>query len=176
MPGIELNAAGRHQMAECAERLLESGIDAVQSSPQRRTVQSANIIAARCGAAVEIVPAMDEIEMGDWTGRALAELEADPSWQAWNARRGQQCPPGGECATLLQARVVRHLEDFRKARLDARIVIVSHAEPIRVALMHYLGVPLDHFQSVEVEPAGISTLVMQKSRVVVVRMNGKAIA
>ncbi len=176
MPGVALDATGRSQMAQCAEQLVRSGIDIVQSSPQPRALQSADIIAARCGTAVELAGAIDEIEMGDWTGIAFADLAGSSRWQAWNRRRSQEKPPNGESAGSLQARVVRHLEAIRLERSGTRIAVVSHAEPIRVALMHYLRIPLDDFQSVEVEPASISTLFVQGPRVVVARINGRAIA
>lgn len=176
MSGVELDTIGREQMARCAELLAEDGIDAVQSSPQPRALQSANIIATRCGTAVELVPAIDEIDIGDWTGATFADLDADPAWHAWNVSRGTQTPPNGEAATCLQARMVQHIEEIRRERPGARFALVSHAEPIRVALMHYLKMPLDDFQSVEIEPAGISTLLLQGSRVVVARMNRRAIA
>lgn len=176
MPGVAIDAKGRSQMAQCAEQLARFGVDIVESSPQQRALQSADIIASRCGTAVELVSAVDEIEMGDWTGIAFAELARSASWQAWNRRRSLEQPPNGESAGSLQRRVVRHLEEIRLERSGARIAVVSHAELIRVALMHYLRIPLDDFQLLDVEPGSISTLFIQRSRTVVTRINGRALA
>src|SRR5437764_15295476 len=113
MRGVPLNEFGCHQMANTAEVLRRHAPLAVQSSPQRRALQSAAIIADRCGCAVEIASGFDEIDMGRWTGAAFTELESDKKWQKWNQRRGRTRPPGGESMAALQRRVVGHLEQFQ---------------------------------------------------------------
>jgi len=143
----------------------------VQSSPQQRTLQSAAIIAAACGRAVEIVPAFDEIDMGRWTGAGFGELAADPQWKRWNERRGTARPPAGESMAEVQKRTVEHVEQLRSG--PGSIVIVSHAEPIRAALLHYLKIPLDLFHTVAIDPASISTICLEGgARGVVSRLNG----
>src|SRR4051794_8059941 len=158
MPGVQLEDRGCRQMASTAA-LIGRTPAAIQSSPQRRAQQSASILAWHFGLAVEIFPAVDEIDYGEWTSLAFADLEGDPRWHRWNERRGTTSPPGGESMRALQQRVVRHLEQLRRVESDGAIVIVSHAELIRAALLHYSGIPLDNFLSVDVDPASISTLV-----------------
>jgi broad specificity phosphatase PhoE len=158
MPAVGLDAQGRQQMLEIAELIGHRAPLAVQSSPQRRAVQSAEIIAANFGLPVEIVSAFDEIDLGFWTGAQFKDLASDSRWQAWNERRGSARPPGGESMSALQARVVRHIEQLESQHSDVTIVIVSHAEPIRAALMHYLNVPLDQFHTLDIDPASISTI------------------
>jgi probable phosphoglycerate mutase len=174
MPGVQLDAYGCHQMANTAERLRRHGPLVVQSSPQRRALQSAAIIASRCGCAVEIAWGFDEIDMGRWTGAAFTDLASDEHWRQWNERRGSARPPGGETMAALQRRVIDHLEQFGDQ--SGTIVIVSHAEPIRAALMYYLGIPLDRFHSVAVDPASISTIRLDGRRRLVSRVNGEVAA
>src|SRR4051812_5858202 len=145
MPGVQLDDLGCREMNATAEMIKRTGPQAIQSSPQRRALQSAGIVADRCSLAVEVVPAFDEIDMGRWTGAKFADLASDPAWQTWNEKRGSTQPLGGESMAALQRRVVGHIEQFR--HLQGAIVIVSHAEPIRAALMNYLKVPLDLFHS-----------------------------
>src|SRR4029078_7983687 len=104
-------------------------------SPQRRALQSAGIVAARCGLAVEVVSAFDEIDMGAWTGVEFSRLALDMGWQRWNEKRGSSQPPGGESMIALQTRVVAHIEQLRA--LGGPIVVVSHAEPSPVSGVHY---------------------------------------
>lgn len=170
MPGVELDDLGCQQMTGCAEMIPEVPA-AIQSSPQRRTQQSAFILAARFGVPVEIVPAFDEIDLGDWTSRSFADLESDRRWTRWNACRGACRPPNGESMWELQHRVVRHLEQLRTLQIPGPIVIVSHAEPIRAALLHYSRIPLDNFLSVGVDPASISTLVVDDDGIRVSQIN-----
>jgi probable phosphoglycerate mutase len=70
--------------------------------------------------------------------------------------------------------VIEHLEQLKGIVGD--IVIVSHAEPIRAALMHYLAIPLDRFHSVQIDPASISTVRIEGSRRFVSCVNGKVSA
>ena len=74
----------------------------------------------------------------------------------------------------LQKRVVRHLEQLRE--LQGVIVIVSHAEPIRAALMHYLTIPLGLFYLVEIDAASISTITLDGRRTRVACVNGEVTA
>ena len=174
MPGVELDQKGCRQMAAVAGSMRQIGAWTLQSSPQRRALQSAGILAARCRLALEIAPAMDEIEMGAWTGANFSDLASDRDWQRWNNRRGSARPPGGESMRELQVRVVNHLEQLRS--VGGAIIIVSHAEPIRAALMHYLGIPLDRFHSVAVNPASVSTILLDSRMVRVSRVNSEVTA
>lgn len=174
MLGVELDDLGREQMMDTAEVLRRMAPNCVHSSPQLRALQSAAIIAVRCGLAVEIVNAFDEIDMGMWTAASFAELEPDSAWNLWNEERATARPPGGESMAMLQHRVVKHIEEFRGH--ESCVVIVSHAEPIRAALMHYLDVPLGRFGSIAIDPASISTIWLDGARARVSCVNGEVMA
>ncbi|HVX75152.1 MAG TPA: histidine phosphatase family protein [Bradyrhizobium sp.] len=163
-PGIELDELGCRQMSLCARRILPRPC-AIQCSPQRRAQQSAGILGWHLRLPVEIVAAVDELDCGDWTGRCFDELAEDCDWQRWNRSRGTSRPPNGESMSCLQRRMVQHIEQLRGDRGDGAIVIVSHAEPIRAALLHYADVPLDDFLSIAVDPASISTLCIDRAGV-----------
>src|SRR5438270_3212617 len=68
MPGVQLDALGCRQMAAVADTIKRAAPSVLQSSPQKRALQSAGIVGARCGLPVEIVAAFEEIDMGEWTG------------------------------------------------------------------------------------------------------------
>jgi broad specificity phosphatase PhoE len=170
MPGVQLDELGCRQMSRCAEMIPARPL-AVQSSPQRRAQQSASILAWHFGLPVEIAPEVDEIDYGEWTSRAFAELEWNTRWNRWNTRRSSGRPPGGESMRALQQRMVQYLEQLRCARADGAIVIVSHAEPIRAALLYYSRTPLDNFLSIEVDPASISTLAVNRAGIRISRIN-----
>jgi probable phosphoglycerate mutase len=134
-------------------------------------MHSAGILAERFGLAVEIVPALNEIDYGEWTGRSFVELEQDPRWLSWNARRETSRPPNGESMRALQRRVVDHLEQLRRDRSADTVALVSHAEPIRAALLHYAGIKLDDFLSIMVDPASISTLSVVRNGIRIAEIN-----
>jgi broad specificity phosphatase PhoE len=170
MPGVQLDDLGCRQMSRCAE-MIPGSPAAIQSSPQRRAQQSASILAWHFGVPVEIAPDVDELDYGEWTSLAFADLGDDTKWNRWNTRRSTSHPPGGESMRALQQRMVQHLEQLRRAQADGTIVIVSHAEPIRAALLYYSRTPLDNFLSIQVDPASVSTLAVNKSGIRISRIN-----
>lgn len=170
MKGVDLDDLGCDQIARCS-KAVRPPPTVIQSSPQRRTMHSAGILAERFGLAVEIVPALNEIDYGEWTGRSFVELEQDPRWLSWNTRRETSRPPNGETMQALQRRVVDHLEQLRRDRSAEIVALVSHAEPIRAALLHYAGIGLDEFLSIVVDPASISTLSVDRNGIRISEIN-----
>jgi probable phosphoglycerate mutase len=170
MPGVQLDELGCRQMSYCAG-LIGGAPAALQSSPQRRAQQSASILGWHFGVPVEIVPALDEIDFGDWTSLEFEVLEKDPAWKRWNSRRGTSRPPRGESMRALQQRIVQHLEQLRRLDGIDRVIIVSHAEPIRAALLYYSRIRLDDFLCIDVAPASISTLAVDQAGIRVIRVN-----
>ena len=71
----------------------------------------------------------------------------------------------------LQQRVVQHLVQLRRVQTDGAIIIVSHAEPIRAALLYYSRTRLDNFLSIEVAPASVSTLAVDRTGIRISRIN-----
>jgi probable phosphoglycerate mutase len=175
MPGVTLDARGCAEIAACAE-LLAPPPSVIQSSPQPRALQSADILAQRFGLAVEVAPDVDEIDFGDWTARSFDELSRDPAWERWNAQRGSSKPPGGESMHALQTRMVGHIERLCRERPGDTIAIVSHAEPIRAVVLHYARVRLDDFLSVEIAPASVTTLIDGAASVQLSNVNQKVAA
>jgi len=155
--GVPLDDIGCEEMARCAINLSPRP-SFIQSSPQRRCMQSASILGAHFRLPIEIVPAFDELDYGEWTGRPFDELSRDPQWSRWNRRRSSARPPAGESMRSLQNRVVSHLEQLRDDPGAGTVVAVSHAEPIRAALLYYARRRLDDFMSIEIDPASVSTL------------------
>jgi probable phosphoglycerate mutase len=155
--GVVLDDIGCDEMARCANSVSPQP-SLIHSSPQRRCMQSASILAAHFRLPIEIVPALDELDYGEWTGRSFDELDQDPQWSRWNKRRGSARPPSGESMRSLQNRIVGHLEQLRNDPAVGIVVAVSHAEPIRAALLYYARMRLGDFLSIEIDPASVSTL------------------
>ncbi len=154
---IALSAEGVEQARRLAAHFAGKSVDAVQSSPRMRAWQTALPIAAAAEIAVDLADGMDELDVSAWTGRSFESLAADPAWNAWNNNRGTARPPGGESMAELQARVLTHLESLKHSNANS-IVIVTHAEPIRAALLHCREVALDRFDEIEIAPASISII------------------
>src|SRR3546814_9193867 len=75
----------------------------LQCSPRRRTHETAMYIAQSCGSDPEIIPALDEIDFGEWSGRAFESLKDRDDWRRWNETRGQSRPRSEEHTSELQS-------------------------------------------------------------------------
>ena len=155
---VHLNAQGRDEAERVAEFLARKGIQRVISSPLERTRETAEPLARRLGLEVEISEAVLEVDFGDWNGRSLAELKEIREWGYFNTFRSGTRIPNGETIVEIQARMVVALERFRKETPEGNIAIFSHGDPIRAALVFYLGMPLDFLTRLEVSPGSCSIL------------------
>jgi broad specificity phosphatase PhoE len=158
MPGIGLTERGRAEIAAVAERLAEGKLAAIYASPLERTRESAEIVAARLGLEVEFRDDLIELDFGEWTGATFDAIRADPRWQAWRTRRSLARIPGGENMREVQRRVVEALMEMAERHSDETVVAVSHGDVIRSALLFALGMPLDHYNRIEVGQGSLSTI------------------
>jgi probable phosphoglycerate mutase len=120
--------------------------------------------------------AIVEIEFGAWTGQPFQALNGDALWSAWNTARSVNRPPGGETMLEAQARIVGAMEALRAAYRDKAVVLVSHGDVIKAALLYHLGLPIDAFARIEVEPASVSTIAVGEWGSKVIRINEVAAA
>jgi broad specificity phosphatase PhoE len=157
-PNVPLSAAGIAQAHCLAAALVRRGVTGVKSSPQMRARQTADPVAALIGKPAEIMPEFDEADFGAWSGCAFDSLQNDCQWQRWNSDREASRPPGGEAMRELQSRVLAGLLRLVTAHPGACIAVVTHAEPVRAAMMHYLGIPLGEFTRVEIDPGSCTTI------------------
>ena len=170
MPGLSLTDTGSRLARAVAARLSREAIGIAEASPLERTMETAQSIAAAVGCAVEPAEALIEIDFGMWTGRSFDELEGDPGWRLWNARRAEGRCPGGERMADAQARFVEHL--FASVeRHSGAIAMVTHCDIIRAGIAHVLGVSLDHVHRFEVAPASITELAIHDGEARVVQLN-----
>ncbi|WP_244607032.1 histidine phosphatase family protein [Bosea sp. CS1GBMeth4] len=160
-PGILLGQAGRAQAGRLAERLKRERLAALYCSPRERTRQTADAIAAAGAAeAPQVLDALDEIDFGGWSGKSFAELDADETWRAWNARRSEAVTPGGESFADVARRIVGTMERLAGRHAGAAIGLVTHADVIKAAVLHHLGLAADDWWRIEVSPASITRLVL----------------
>ena len=171
MAGVRLAEHGRAQAERVAARLSRETIAAVQASPLDRARETAEPIARRLGLGVEVVDALTEIDVGEWTGQPFDELRDDPRWTLWNAARSSTRAPGGETMLEVQGRMVGHMEALRARFPDGAVVLVSHADVIKAALAYCLGLSLDALQRFEIAPASLSTVVIGDWGAKVVSLN-----
>ena len=169
--GVHLSLAGRAQARELAQHFAREDIAAVFSSPRERAQETADAIARDLTMNHRVSNALDEVNYGGWQGRSFDELAADEDWQRWNAARSMARPPRGETIAEVQARMLAELLHLNATSPGAQFILVSHAEPIRAMLLHLLGLSADSWSRIEVEPASVSTIALDRSGGRILRMN-----
>ena len=156
--GIHLSDAGREQAVALAQSLSHAPIACIQSSPRLRCIETAEALAEAFDLPVLIESALDEIDFGKWNGANFESLHRDPAWQIWNTERACARTPGGESMAEAQARIVDHLQSMQQRYAGRTIAMITHAEIIRAAWLHYAGRPLEEWQNVQVAPASVTRL------------------
>jgi probable phosphoglycerate mutase len=164
-PGLHLAEKGTEQALAVAERLapLRNGkttVAALYTSPLERTRETASPIARALGLRARRDRALLECDFGDWTGRKLKELSKLPEWRTVQRYPSGFRFPGGESFTEMQTRIGGALDRYRDAHPGAIVVAVSHADPIKAAVAHALGVHLDLFQRIIVSPCSVTALLL----------------
>jgi probable phosphoglycerate mutase len=156
--GVRLGTEAPRRLDWLRKRLAHEGIDSVMSSPLLRAQETARAIAEPRGLDVETDPDLDEIDCGAWTGKAMAELEGDPDWTIWNTVRAQARAPGGESLAEVQARMARATERLIRERDGTGVAVVSHGDPIKLALCWRLGWGVDRMDHFDIAPGSVSAL------------------
>jgi probable phosphoglycerate mutase len=160
-PGLHLGPEGIEQAEQASGRIAELGggrVAAVYASPLERTRETAAPIARACGLRVRGHEGLLELDVGDWTGRRLRDLQRLRSWRTVQRYPSGFRFPGGESFTEMQARIVSTVADLVELHPGQAIVCVSHADPIRALVAHAMGTHLDLFQRIVVSPCSISAV------------------
>jgi probable phosphoglycerate mutase len=163
-PGVPLNPAGRAQAERLGRALASSRLAAIYASPLERTLETAQAIARHQPAPLHADAALLEIDFGAWTGRTFADLHLDPAWRAYNTRRSTGVIPDGEAAAAVQRRIVGAIEALAARHAGSTFAVVSHGDPIRYAVLHYAGAPLDAYDRFEISPASVSAVALGLDR------------
>lgn len=176
--GVELDEVGHRQVADVGTRLTGVPLRAVVTSPLRRCRQTTQALVAPRAEACPVVVEQGLVECGygDWTGRSLRDLAKEKLWATVQAQPSAVRFPGGESMTEMSSRAVTAVRrwDVRMADEhgpDAVWAAVSHGDVIKAVLADALGMHLDAFQRILVDPASVSIVRYTDSRPYVVTVN-----
>jgi 2,3-bisphosphoglycerate-dependent phosphoglycerate mutase len=162
-PGVALDDRGREQARAAAERLAAVPLAAVVTSPLERCRETARIIAAGRDLRVSTDKRLVECDYGEWTGQPLKDLARKPLWRTVQAQPSAARFPGGESLPEMAARGVAAVRDRDAAVAaehgdDAVWLAVSHGDVVKAILADALGMHLDAFQRIVVDPASLSVV------------------
>jgi probable phosphomutase (TIGR03848 family) len=175
-PGVTLDDRGRDQAGALAVRLLPVPLVAVVTSPLERTRETADLMLTgrRTDVARHVDERVGECRYGDWTGGSLKTLAKDPMWKVVQAHPSAAVFPGaeGEAMADMQHRAVAAVREWNdRLGADAIYAIVSHGDVIKAILADALGMHLDQFQRLRVDPCSVSVIDYTPLRPFVSRTN-----
>lgn len=156
-----LNDEGRAQARATADWLASLGdaLDALVSSPVRRTRETAEILAERLGLEVALEPGVAEMEFGSWEGLSFAEVgQRHPDDLARWLGDLDHPAGGGESFRTVQRRVLEGRDRLLGTHSGRTVVVVSHVTPIKVLVADALGAPLEALFRMELAPASVTAL------------------
>ena len=131
----ELNENGRRQARELAEKLKDSGIRRVYTSPLKRANETGRIVAEELGVPCFVKAGLEELDLGEWEGCNWDEVKAKwpDEFEKRQADIANVPPPNGETYLQLAARVVNAVKKIL-AETDGDTLMVSHGGAIQITL------------------------------------------
>lgn len=160
IPGVHLNEKGQQQAQAAAQRLAALPVKAVYSSPVTRCLETAAYIAGTHQLAILQLEAVGEVRYGEWEGKQIKKLAKKPEWQRVQFFPSRFRFPAGESLREVQVRAVEALETISREHDKETVVVVSHADVIKLIVAHYLGVHIDLFQRIDISPGSASMLAL----------------
>ena len=177
-PGVHLDERGQAQAKRVAERLRPVPFAAIVSSPLDRCLDTAGAIAEGRELTVQVDDRIGECRYGDWTGQELKVLMKDPLWKVVQAHPSAVVFPGpeGEALRDTQVRAVTSLREWDKKieaehGPDAVWLACSHGDVIKAVVADALGMHLDLFQRINVDPCSVTVIRYAELRSFALRVN-----
>lgn len=173
IPGVHLNEKGLQQAQALADALAHVPLKAVYSSPLERAMETAGPIAESHKLAIMQEPDLMDTNIGKWQGRSLKMLRLTKIWKIVQLAPSRFRFPEGESFAEAQTRYVGTLERIiQKHRKPQDVVaVVFHADPIKLAVAHFLGMPLDHFQRLGCDTGSLTALYLSETGANLIKLN-----
>jgi probable phosphomutase (TIGR03848 family) len=172
LPDVHLNENGRRQADEVAQALARAPIRAIYSSPMERARETAAPLAQVLGLEVQIVPGLNELDMGEWQGRTLKQLRRLKAWKTIQTQPSAFRFPGGASFAEAQAHAAAELQAIAARHPEDLVACFTHADVIRLVTAYFLGLPLDSFQRLGADTASLTVVMLGKEgQIAVPRIN-----
>ena len=155
-----LSRDGRKQAQRLAVSLQRRNLAAVYTSPARRALHTAAILAEELPVPLCLKSALAEVNHGAWEGMTWSDV-----MDAYAADYGRfLVDPGtygytdGENLCQVQDRMARLLYQLGTEHAGQQIVVVSHKQAIRAFLSHLVGYPLHRCRDIDQDTACVNVL------------------
>ena len=170
-PGVHLNDRGRADADRLVERLDGVRVEAIYSSPLERCRETAAPLAKARRLSVHSRRRLIDTGYGEWTGRSIAQVRKTKLWRTVERVPSAMRFPGGESLLEVQARAVDEVNRIAQDHRKGIVVVVSHADPIRLVIAHAAGAHADHLHRLVVDPGSITIVALGDSVPRLLRVN-----
>jgi len=172
--GVALDENGAAQVKALSGRLAPVPLAAVVTSPLQRCLETTALLLEGRDVAVHEDERVGEVRYGEWSGRELKKLAKDPLWKVVQSHPSAMTFPGegGESMRDMASRAVGAVREWNsRLGADAVYAVVSHGDVVKAVLADALGMHLDQFQRLVVDPGSVSIVSYTALRPFVVRVN-----
>ena len=173
LSGIHLNERGQKQAHALREALIHVPIKAIYSSPLERAMETAAPVATSHKLDIIQEPNLVDANVGKWQGKSLKSLRLTNAWKVVQHSPSRFQFPEGESFIDVQTRIADTLESIMRKHSKPKdiIAVVFHADPIKLAVAHFLGLPLDHFQRLSCDTGSLSALYVGEMGANLIKLN-----
>ncbi|MBE0415636.1 MAG: histidine phosphatase family protein [Dehalococcoidia bacterium] len=170
---IDLDETGAKQAEAAAERIAQWKVAAIYSSPQKRAIATAEVIAKRLGLTVEPLDGIDDMDFGRWQGLSIAEVEEKypKLFDLWRHSPERLRIPDGESMEDVQRRVIATIDDLVARHENETVVLISHRVVCKVLLCSLLGLDNSHFWQIAQDATAINLFEISGGRATVILLN-----
>ena len=166
MENIQLSKEGYAQREQLDLRLFQAKFEQVISSPLQRCLETI----ANFECAPTITDEFQEVHYGDWTGKKISSLRRNAAWREIHKHPASVRFPNGETLPEVQTRSLLGL-DLQVNPKAKNVLISTHADVIKVLILHALGTHLNNIDKLQIDNASISIIERDKQGFRVIRVN-----
>jgi broad specificity phosphatase PhoE len=169
---VELNETGTRQAELLAEYLSEREIEVIYSSPLKRALKTAEIVAGYHSLEVKIAPELIDFDYGSWQGKSHQEVKDKHHelYHKWLDSPHQLKLPGGESLSDVRGRAVALVNDIA-SQYEGTVALVSHRVVNKVLICALLGLNNAHFWNIKQDTCGITTFIYENGEFVLTEHN-----
>jgi 2,3-bisphosphoglycerate-dependent phosphoglycerate mutase len=174
--GVFLDELGVLQAETLAKNLENIEFRKIIVSPMERCQQTAKILNQSSKKPIKpnIESGISECDYGDWSNKKLSALRKKPLWKNIQERPSVvEFPNGEKMSNMLDRMKTTIFENAQKLKNDENLLVVSHGDPIRSFIADSLGIHLDNFQRITIDPCSLSIVRIVDGNVQVITVNNR---
>jgi probable phosphomutase (TIGR03848 family) len=172
-PGIALSKTGKTQAVQLIDRLGSIKFDEIAVSPLQRCRETIDPWLDRNDSRARLVvdESISEVDYGNWSGKSLVALRRKAQWKVVQNFPSQMAFPDGESLLEMQGRALSGFYRLNAVKGKGPRLLVSHGDVIKSIVAHCLGMHLDQFQRLVIEPASLTIIDTDSGSSRLVRFN-----